>query len=242
MTALSAGTRLAFSGSDSLPAVPRLLGMRPLVRGLLCYAGLGPGMHPRNFVFITLLALCHPQLSGQMLTNALPPANAARLGALASAQTPSRNRRCPTARRSTETLACRKAGACACKRHTHSLGSGAPVTEGRHLDAAMGRWWSTIATTFCAPTRSSITSRHRSWMRTAICRLPAAPKMSRSKHRTATCGSTCTRRASSMSPARSGVRRSGARSSSTRRPIRFYSRAACCCRPAKAATASLTAP
>jgi LPS-assembly protein len=30
-------------------------------------------MHPRNFVFITLLALCHPQLSGQMLTNALPP-------------------------------------------------------------------------------------------------------------------------------------------------------------------------
>jgi LPS-assembly protein len=31
-------------------------------------------MHPRNFVFITLLALCHPQLSGQVLTNALPPA------------------------------------------------------------------------------------------------------------------------------------------------------------------------
>jgi LPS-assembly protein len=29
-------------------------------------------MHPRNFVFITLLALCHPQLRGQMLTNALP--------------------------------------------------------------------------------------------------------------------------------------------------------------------------
>ena len=34
----------------------------------------GPGMHPRNFVFITLLSLCHPQLRGQMLTNALPPA------------------------------------------------------------------------------------------------------------------------------------------------------------------------
>ncbi len=33
------------------------------------------GMHPRNFVFITLLALCHPQLRGQMLTNALPFAN-----------------------------------------------------------------------------------------------------------------------------------------------------------------------
>ncbi len=31
-------------------------------------------MHPRNFVFITLLALCHPQLRGQMLTNALPAA------------------------------------------------------------------------------------------------------------------------------------------------------------------------
>jgi LPS-assembly protein len=42
--------------------------------GSLCYAGLGPGMHPRNFVFITLLTLCHLQLRGQMLTNALPPA------------------------------------------------------------------------------------------------------------------------------------------------------------------------
>jgi LPS-assembly protein len=40
----------------------------------ICYAGLGPGMHPRNFVFITLLALCHPQLRGQVLTNALPAA------------------------------------------------------------------------------------------------------------------------------------------------------------------------
>ena len=28
-------------------------------------------MHPRNFVFITLLALCHLQLGGQVLTNAL---------------------------------------------------------------------------------------------------------------------------------------------------------------------------
>ncbi|MGA8043722.1 MAG: LPS assembly protein LptD [Terracidiphilus sp.] len=32
-------------------------------------------MHPRHFVFITLLALCHLQLAGQVLTNALPPAN-----------------------------------------------------------------------------------------------------------------------------------------------------------------------
>jgi len=31
-------------------------------------------MRPRNFVFITLLALCHPLLQGQALTNALPPA------------------------------------------------------------------------------------------------------------------------------------------------------------------------
>jgi LPS-assembly protein len=31
-------------------------------------------MLARNFVFITLLALCHPQLRGQILTNAAPPA------------------------------------------------------------------------------------------------------------------------------------------------------------------------
>ncbi len=31
-------------------------------------------MRPRNLVFITLLALCHPQVRGQVLTNALPPA------------------------------------------------------------------------------------------------------------------------------------------------------------------------
>jgi len=31
-------------------------------------------MRPRHLVFITLLALCHPQLEGQALTNALPPA------------------------------------------------------------------------------------------------------------------------------------------------------------------------
>lgn len=32
-------------------------------------------MHLRNFVFITLLTLCHLQLAGQVLTNALPPGN-----------------------------------------------------------------------------------------------------------------------------------------------------------------------
>ncbi len=40
----------------------------------ICYAGLGPRMHPRNLVFITVITLCHLQLAGQMLTNALPPA------------------------------------------------------------------------------------------------------------------------------------------------------------------------
>ena len=30
-------------------------------------------MQPRNFVFITVITLCHLQLAGQMLTNALPP-------------------------------------------------------------------------------------------------------------------------------------------------------------------------
>jgi LPS-assembly protein len=32
-------------------------------------------MHPRNFVFITLMVLCHSQLRGQVLTNALPPSH-----------------------------------------------------------------------------------------------------------------------------------------------------------------------
>ena len=40
----------------------------------VCYAGLGPGMRPRNFVFITVLVLCQLQLAAQVLTNALPPA------------------------------------------------------------------------------------------------------------------------------------------------------------------------
>lgn len=34
-------------------------------------------MHPRNFVFITVLVLCHLQLRGQVLTNALPPTQTA---------------------------------------------------------------------------------------------------------------------------------------------------------------------
>jgi LPS-assembly protein len=34
-------------------------------------------MQPRNLVFITVITLCHLQLAGQMLTNALPPAQSA---------------------------------------------------------------------------------------------------------------------------------------------------------------------
>ena len=45
--------------------------------------GLGSGMRPRNLVFITLMALCHLQLGGQTLTNALPPAR--KLHGIASA-------------------------------------------------------------------------------------------------------------------------------------------------------------
>jgi LPS-assembly protein len=43
-------------------------------------------MHPRTFVFITMLALCHLQLQGQALTNAAPPAaqDADRAGAPAT--------------------------------------------------------------------------------------------------------------------------------------------------------------
>ena len=44
-----------------------------MAKGFICYAGLGSRMHPRNFVFITVMTLCHLQLAGQMLTNALPP-------------------------------------------------------------------------------------------------------------------------------------------------------------------------
>ena len=34
-------------------------------------------MHPRTFVFITVITLCHLQVAGQMLTNALPPSQSA---------------------------------------------------------------------------------------------------------------------------------------------------------------------
>lgn len=46
----------------------------PMHVSRICYAGLGLGMHPRNFVFITLLVLCHLQVDAQVLTSALPPA------------------------------------------------------------------------------------------------------------------------------------------------------------------------
>ena len=47
--------------------------VRPRNEPRICYAGVGPGMHPRTFVFIMLLTLCHLQVRGQILTNALPP-------------------------------------------------------------------------------------------------------------------------------------------------------------------------
>ncbi len=53
-----------------------------------CYAepctDFGSEMRPRNLVFITLLALCHPLLGGQALTNALPPAQPSLAAASAS--------------------------------------------------------------------------------------------------------------------------------------------------------------
>ena len=42
--------------------------------------GLGLGMRPRKLVFITLLALCHLELGGQTLTNALSPAPQSAVG------------------------------------------------------------------------------------------------------------------------------------------------------------------
>jgi LPS-assembly protein len=54
----------------------------------ICYAGLGPRMHPRNLVFITVITLCHLQLAGQMLTNALPPAQSPAGGVTSGQETP----------------------------------------------------------------------------------------------------------------------------------------------------------
>lgn len=54
----------------------------------ICYAGFGPRMHPRNFVFITVMTLCHLQLDGQVLTNALPPPQSA-AGIVNAGQNPS---------------------------------------------------------------------------------------------------------------------------------------------------------
>src|SRR5579864_5142011 len=54
----------------------------------ICYAGLGPRMHPRNLVFITVITLCHLQLAGQMLTNALPPAQSPAGGVSSGQATP----------------------------------------------------------------------------------------------------------------------------------------------------------
>ena len=42
-------------------------------RARVCYAEPWFRMRPRTFVFITMLALCHSLVRGQVLTNALPP-------------------------------------------------------------------------------------------------------------------------------------------------------------------------
>jgi len=52
--------------------VPSKMALRFAILSLA--TGLESGMHPRNLVFITLLGLCHLQVGGQALTNALPPA------------------------------------------------------------------------------------------------------------------------------------------------------------------------
>jgi len=47
-----------------------------------------PGMRPRTIVFITMLALCHLQISGQALTNAAPPVAESPAGAQSAADLP----------------------------------------------------------------------------------------------------------------------------------------------------------
>ncbi len=51
------------------------------------YTDFGLGMRPRNLVFITVLSLCHPQLGGQTLTNALPPSQQPSIIQVSSGQT-----------------------------------------------------------------------------------------------------------------------------------------------------------
>jgi hypothetical protein len=156
-----------------------------------CFAMLTlvPGMRPRNLVFITMLALCHLQIRGQALTNAAPPAagrrpsqappspacNSGPLRPLCRT-TPAR-RFCPWPSRSRSPQAvCRWSGR---PRTRAAWATPGPLPA---------MWWSTTATTFCAPTRSSITNPPRSWRRKATCRSPADPTICSSTPITAICG------------------------------------------------------
>jgi LPS-assembly protein len=59
---------------------------------LFCYADLGPWMRTRNFLFITMLVLCHLIVRAQTLTNVAPPAeNEAVNPAEPAANNPSQN-------------------------------------------------------------------------------------------------------------------------------------------------------
>ena len=53
--------------------LPELRGARPMIEARICYAEPWSRMSPRTFVFITVVVLCHSLVSGQALTNALPP-------------------------------------------------------------------------------------------------------------------------------------------------------------------------
>ena len=68
----------SWQNQSDFALLPELRGVRPVPWARFCYAepctGLGLGMRPRNLVLIALLVLCHLQLGGQTLTNALPPA------------------------------------------------------------------------------------------------------------------------------------------------------------------------
>ncbi len=104
-----------------------------------CYAepctDFGLGMRPRNLVFITVLALCHLQLGGQALTNALPPAQQPSTSATLLARPISVRSSFATPRRPRPgNFAHRTAGAGARIRSARPLGGAAPDPRGRHLD------------------------------------------------------------------------------------------------------------
>ena len=140
---------------------------------LICYAGLGPRMHPRNFVFITVMTLCHLQLVGQVLTNALPPAQSAAGGATDGQQ--------DSPRPNSPMIRDRKRFPLQNPNHYRhpefpvrwEADRQTWVGQG-HSHAERRSWPSTIATTLCEPTRSCITAPPQNWKRKGTCRSRAA--------------------------------------------------------------------